>query len=319
MNLKLWRRRLRWPFSFALLMVCLWLVQHLPLAWGRALARTCARVACRIPSLRRLMQVNLRLAFPELPPARREQIARNSLGAMAVGFVEFAWTLGDPARLKGLVSLADDVLPTCERLRASHGSIIFLTPHFGSWELGFQGLLAAGVPVSAVARRLPNPFMERWLSRARSGLGAGVIHEKGAAQGVFRTLRRGGNVGMLVDQNTRPRNGGLFVDFFGLPVTISRAPALFAHRSGAALLFGYARHDAAGRVVLQVRELPHPPAEYQGDEALSQAIAKLTEDLVREFPDEYLWLYERWLYIPPDWAGDRTRYPGYAKVSGTDD
>jgi KDO2-lipid IV(A) lauroyltransferase len=128
----------------------------------------------------------------------------------------------------------------------------------------------------------------------------------------MKALREGYQLATLIDQNTRVRDGGIFVDFFGLPVPTSRAPAMFARKLNAWVAVGGCVRQGR-EYKLFLRELPRPAAEYPDDESLIQDLMHLTEDIVREHPEQYLWIYERWRYIPADASPElAARYPFYA-------
>jgi chorismate mutase len=56
-------------------------------------------------------------------------------------------------------------------------------------------------------------------------------------------------------------------------------------------------------------------SEYDSDEALAQAMMSVLEDLIRQYPEQYVWLYKRWRYIPLDAPAEIAgKYPGYARV-----
>ena len=66
--------------------------------------------------------------------------------------------------------------------------------------------------------------------------------------------------------------------------------------------------------MFELTPLPKPLAEYEDDIAVMQEITRITEGMVRERPEQYLWSYHRWRYIPSDWEDSREpRYPFYAK------
>ena len=47
------------------------------------------------------------------------------------------------------------------------------------------------------------------------------------------------------------------------------------------------------------RDLIFDLDEYKEDVEILQEIMDISEDLVRQYPEQYLWLYKRFLHIPP--------------------
>ncbi len=103
-------------------------------------------------------------------------------------------------------------------------------------------------------------------------------------------------MGVLVDQNSL-LNDGLFVDFFGVPACTNAAFAKFAARSGAAVIPGFALWlQAEGRYVLRF----YPPVEITGDVVSdTQRLHRILEQVIREYPDQWLWIHRRWKTRPP--------------------
>ncbi|MHC5034914.1 MAG: lysophospholipid acyltransferase family protein, partial [Planctomycetota bacterium] len=123
---------------------------------------------------------------------------------------------------------------------------------------------------------------------------------RGALRHIIRLLRRGESVGFLIDQDVR--RDGIFVDFFGKPASTTPMPAKLAIRTGAPLVFVYARRVAGKnrfRLVLQEIFLPRheDPAEVE-IRNLTQQITSELEGTIRQAPEEWLWLHRRWKTYP---------------------
>src|SRR5439155_11421940 len=105
--------------------------------------------------------------------------------------------------------------------------LLFLTGHFGNWELGGFMLGALGFQTNAIARTLDNPFVDHFLRvRFREKTGQQVLSKDGDFERIQRVLAEGGALATLADQDAGRR--GLFVDFFGRPASTHKAVALLA-------------------------------------------------------------------------------------------
>src|ERR1041385_8770527 len=123
-----------------------------------------------------------------------------------------------------------------ERIARGNGLIV-VTGHLGNWELGGAYLAARGVAVSAVARHVANPLVDRYLTRTRERIGMDVIHDEVAVRRVPRSLRAGRAVAFLVDQAAIGL-ASTWVPFFGRLAKTPRGPAVFALRLDAPVVFG---------------------------------------------------------------------------------
>ncbi len=315
------RRRFLTPVVNILTAVCFPLVQILPLAVNHMLARSIGVLIYCMPWARKLVVANLAIAFPDWNDRRRKAVARRSLQNVCRSYLEFVWYLARQEHITAYVEFSDtEQRKYHDKCIVGKGSIL-ITPHIGNFELGHLASNAHGIVTGAVAARITNPNLARKVTAGRTGMGAEIIDEKGAAKMLLRRLRNGQDVALLVDQNTRPRRGGIYVDFFGLPVPVTRAPAMFARRTGAPVFVCACVRDESDRLRMQVHPLPRNSTDYASDAELTQEINAITETIIRETPDQYLWLYRRWRYIPPDFdAAKRGSFPYYAKVhSGKQD
>jgi len=199
------------------------------------------------------------------------------------------------------------------RKSMKEGGMIWISPHIGNWELAaFNISFAAKLPFAVLVRPQNNPYINTLIVNSRTSSGNKVIFEKGAVKEMIKTLKKGYFLAVLIDQNTRVRDGGIFVNFFGLPVPTSRAIAFFARKMKVNIALGGCLRDVKGYKMFS-KELPKKVIDYKTDEELVQDIMKMTEDIVREYPEQYLWLYKRWQYIPEGASSElRSKFPYYS-------
>ena len=294
----------------------LWAIPRLSRRGVLALARRLAGVARHLARReRRVALANLDFAYGgALTPERRDAILRGSFENAARTILDVVWFSRDnAARIRQWVRLSPELTARLTERRAQ----IVVTAHLGNWEALGQALTAAGAPLLSVAAPLANPAVDRLFLRQRELTGQIVIPRAGAVARMLRHLQAGGKVGMLLDQNTIPAHGGVFVRFFGWPAPISTAAAVLALRAQAEICFIYClpEDDGGYRGVLSA---VIPPSEFGRDRSpeavrrLTQRISDLTEAAVRRHPELWLWTYKRWRLVEPGWP--LCRYPFYAHV-----
>ncbi|NOY81722.1 MAG: hypothetical protein GXP31_12065 [Kiritimatiellaeota bacterium] len=308
----LWRKA-RSPFEYFPVRVAAGLTAFLPYRALGFWAARLGRLADMVPSRRRLVRANLRVAFPDWSPQQVEEIAVRAWRNIMLTALEVFWFVRHGEELSRFVRF-DTSVGEAILAKGARGPTILLTPHLGNWELIAQGFAAAGGRLCAVARPVRNRWLAALVERARRQHGMEIIPSRGASRRALRALRDGNALGMLIDQNTRPRRGGVFVDFFGLPVPTTRAPAALARRLKTDVLCAALVRSENG-FQLDLAELERPPADYRDDIELTAALLRLNEELIRRHPDQYVWNYERWRYVPDDAPPElRRRYPFYAKL-----
>jgi len=200
-----------------------------------------------------------------------------------------------------------------------HVAQVGVTGHLGNWELMGRYLALAGGGIMSVAMPLKNPAVDVLLQRVRGNTGQQVVAREGALKKLVRHLRTGGIVALLLDQNTAPDEGGIFVNFFGKPVAVSPAAGLLAHLTKAQIIFGYALPRADGTYLGEMPYVLSAADVTALDRAsaareITQRITTLYEEAIRAHPDGWLWSYKRWRYIPKGMAPDG--FPSYAQPQG---
>jgi len=237
---------------------------------------------------------HLAIAFPDLQQEVRERLGRAAFEHLGVVLAECLWL-----RDRGRAEIPRHVLLRGgERIAAARATgrpLLFVTGHCGNWEL-LAARIACGLELAVVARELDEPgFQEELLAfRARFGTRTIVRGTPGAARELLRTLRSGGALGMLIDQDTRVE--GVWVDFFGRPAWTPSGAADLALRFRAIVLPVFIERLADGSHRVDVE----PELELTDDAtAATQAMTAAIEAQIRRVPEQWVWMHRRWRRRPP--------------------
>ena len=173
--------------------------------------------------------------------------------------------------------------------------VIFVTGHFGYWEL--QALVHALRlrPMSVMARALDNPYLHRLLEQMRTRTGNGVIYRQGTLRRALRVLQEGGSIGVLIDQHIQSKDA-ISVDFFNRPAATTPIVAALALRTGARIVPLFALPLGHGRYRMVYEHPIEPPAGDIDDpiRELTQRCTDVLEMYVRRHPQLWLWMHRRW-------------------------
>jgi KDO2-lipid IV(A) lauroyltransferase len=261
-----------------------------------ALARIYTRALdLAIPRLRRVAMRNLAMALPNLDERARTRIVDGVFRSIARLLVTFArFPRIDRSNVKDWIRY-EGYEHFEQALRRGRG-VLFATAHLGNWELSAFAHALMAQPMYVIARPLDNPRIEDLVARHRTLSGNTVVDKREFARPILKALAANQAVGILVDQNASPEQGA-FVDFFGVPACAFTAFAKIAARSGAAVIPGFALwSEAEGRYVLRF----DAPIEITGDERADTALIQShLEQVVRAYPDQWLWIHRRWRTRPP--------------------
>jgi Kdo2-lipid IVA lauroyltransferase/acyltransferase len=243
---------------------------------------------------------NLRMAMPNLTEDERLEILRGSFSNLGRLLVEFSH-FPDLTR-KNISNLVTyDGFEHYQQAVSRGKGIIFLTAHFGAWELSCFAHSLYGNPMKFVVREIDNPRVERLIESYRGLAGNTPIDKRNASRDILKALRNNETIGILVDQNTT-RDEGIFVDFFGIPAATTTAVATLALRTGASVIPGFMIWDKDTRKY-RLRFDPQVDLISTGDPARdvvenTRAFNVLLENTIRQYPDQWLWIHRRWKTRP---------------------
>ena len=238
------------------------------------------------PGRTAVVRENLRLAFGRAERALVRAVYRHF--AVAAVDLLFFRRVFDPARFEEHFRMEGGGL---EHYRATRPpAAVFVTGHFGNWELYGAAFRHLGIPIAPVAR--PLPWFGRVVDRFRREQGQETIPKRDALPLALKALRNGRCVAFLVDQAAG--RFGIPAPFFGRPVQTYWAPAALALKLGVPIYAGYSTRLGDGIRYRCFAE--HVPAE--GDaEALTARLNALLEGYVRACPEQWWWFHRR--FKPP--------------------
>jgi KDO2-lipid IV(A) lauroyltransferase len=243
---------------------------------------------------RRIAGRNLAVAFPLRSARERRAIARSAFmhfGRLLFELVEFS-SLSPEAML---ARIDFEGAETVHHAYAQKKGVLFVTGHFGSWELHAIVHALRFEPIGIVARALDNPEVNRLLEDIRQRTGNTVLYRQGTIRRVMRTLDAGHGVAVLIDQHIHGRDA-IYVDFFNRPAATTSAVAALALRIGAPVVPVFAVPLGRGRYRM-IYEHPVEPPRPDAEDAVREFTQRCTDVLemyVRRHPELWLWMHRRW-------------------------
>ncbi len=282
-----------------------WLVTRalgrLPRPLARAVGISIGRLVYLVhPRLRAVGMRNLAIAFPAKTMRERRAILRGVFVTLGRQLAEFCLFPRYTKENVGEIMMYDG-WENFEAARNRGRGVLFLTAHFGAWEVGSFTHSLHGNTLHIVIRSLDNPYLNRLVDDYRRLHGNTTFDKQDFARGLLAAMRKGETVGVLMDTNTTPPQG-VFVDFFGVPACTASGLARVALRTGAAVVPAFTVWDSA----LKKFRVCFDPAlaliRTGNDEAdavsNTAAFTRVIEDYVRRYPDQWLWVHRRWKARP---------------------
>ncbi len=253
-----------------------------------------------LPRRREIGYNNLTLAFgDELSDEEKQHILKlnfKNLGKSIAEVLHFAKMSKEYVR--GKVTIVGQEHYWKAKKRA--GKVIYLTAHVGNWEMGPFALSTYDTPGTGVVRPLDNRYLDRHVTRLRTRYGNKLLARREGMRDILAALKRHEDIGILMDQNTK-RSQGVFVDFFGKPASTIPVIAVLALRYNVPVIPIFIVRTGFDTHTIHV--LPEVTLEKTGDprkdiETNTAHFNKIIEDFIRQYPDQWFWVHNRWKTQP---------------------
>lgn len=181
---------------------------------------------------------------------------------------------------------------------------VLATAHFGSWEL--MGTLisqTASRPTMTVARKQKDPVVSDLIKELRGESRLIAVDHRDASGPTLECMRNQGIVGFLLDHNTS-RKEAIFLPFFNDIAAVNMGPALLATRMKAMVYPVFLRRDGLRQYTLHMHE-PLDVSTLEGPLSdrvrhVAEFYARAVEKEIREAPEQWLWMHNRWKTRPPE-------------------
>ena len=281
---------------------------RIPLALSRPCAVFVGRVlTLLVPRVRRVTRENLERAYGDsLGDAEKARICRGAIDNVSLVAAEF----GHIPRLDSSALGRNIEVAGVELLDPDQGYLC-IGAHLGNWELAAPIMARKGLKIAEVVRPFDDPRMDRVIDGVRTSNGLTTIPKDNAGKEITRLLKDGYLVGVLIDQS--PRESAVPVTFFDAPCWATIAPVMIAVRAKVPILpISVVRRPDYGYTLRF-----HAPIEMVRRGNLredlvvnSQRCQDAVEAVVREHPEQWLWLHRRWKERPrlaEEWARKTAR------------
>jgi KDO2-lipid IV(A) lauroyltransferase len=249
---------------------------------------------------RKLVLDNLTKAFPEKTVAEIDQIAEATYQNQLIVLFE---TLRLPL-YKTPQDIRRDVemdFSLVHKICYDNGKgVVFAGGHFGNWELMAFAGGALDKPIFCFAKEQSNKRLTKKLDSYRTYFGNKIVYPDKAPRTAIQELKHGNPIALLADQASWGR--GFYTDFFGRPAATFLGPATFALKTNTPLFFTALLRVGMGKYKTIVKQVPMDDLTHYSDEnvyELTRRYTRLLEDLIREYPSQWLWLHNRWKHTPP--------------------
>ena len=174
--------------------------------------------------------------------------------------------------------------------------IIFISAHYGNWELGATALSALITPTMSIHKKMNDTYFDEYLMKSRTKFNMSMTEKKGAIRHLLKALKQNMSLSMMIDQNVNPRDG-IFVNFLGAKATQTSAPAFLARKFDLKIIPLFMNTTPEKEHVITFYE-PIIVEKTDNEEAdilkATQAQADLFSQVIKTYPEPWFWCHKRW-------------------------
>ncbi len=292
---------MREKIEYSLVKLFLWIAKIMPRSFVYKMMKALTFLVYTIDKRRRELTIsNLSMAFPEKTSEEIKQLSKDVYTELSKTISEILFMFVGKFDIDNAIKNQDDIKEKIENIAANspHG-VVLMTAHFSNWELLAHFLARHGLPMLVVGREGNNKLIDQNITIPfRNQYGNRATTKDKAMLSMSKALKKGGTVGLLIDQKTEPKNS-VKVDFFGrrADTTISVAMLKLKFNPLVIPVFIARQDDGMYKVIM------NDPIDYQADEiedqekkleAMTLKYNQAMEAVIREYPAQWFWMHNRW-------------------------
>ena len=284
-------------FGFYLFLGFEKLLMLLPHSWRKALFLGLAKLAYSIDKKhRRIIRQNMQFVYgDDLDEELVKEVGLYGFQNLAMNFlftIENRYMSLDAFKKKVTFENVEYV----EKAKAEGRPIVFVTSHFGEWEISGNATSAFVEPLMVVYKKMSNPYFEQYLLAARGNERMTFAERRGALKPLIKRMKQKKAAALLIDININQREGTV-ADFLGKPTRQVTTPAYLGRKFNAAIIPGVVYTDDHEKYT--VKFFPTIEAQKTDDEEAdlqetTQKISDWLSGVIYDDPKYWFWMHRRW-------------------------
>ena len=237
-------------------------------------------------------------AFPEKTQAEIIGIVRQMYANLGMNLAEIL-RLGKVTDefLRDMIEIEGDEHARAA-LQRNKGAVV-LTGHLGNWDLLASIVPRLGYPLTVISKNIKNKGVNEYWMSVRQRFGVKFVPAHNSYRTCLTALKKKELIGFILDQNMIDTEG-IFVDFFGKPACTTPGLAYMSAQSGAPVVPAFMIRRDGGRHLVKVLPPLDPPPNREPEtiREFTQKYTKIVEDMIRQYPDQWIWIHRRWKTEP---------------------
>jgi KDO2-lipid IV(A) lauroyltransferase len=174
--------------------------------------------------------------------------------------------------------------------------VVFVSGHFGAWEILSAWLSSNGYPITAVAAKQKNRGSNQFFIEHRGQFGMKHVYRRSSLDNMYEILEKNKILALVSDQDARKR--GVFINFFNKKASTPKGAARFHLNYGSPIIFTLCYLDNTGKHTIDF--IPINIHKNDTIEIITQKYTSILEAFIRKYPEQYFWFHRRWKTQPPN-------------------
>ena len=292
---------MREKIEYAFVKLFLWLAKVTPKSFIYVFVKGLTLLVYHLDKRRRLLTIkNLSMAYPEKSSQEIMILSKEVYIELSKTISEILLMFVNRFDIDDAVLNKDEIIEKLQVLSEnSPQGVIAMTAHFSNWEILAHFLAKHGLCMLVVGRKGNNALIEDNVTTPfRKKYGNDTASKKKAMLTMIKRLKKGGNVGILIDQKAGHLNS-VKVDFFGTLAETTTSIAMLKQKFNPEIIpFFIARVDNGKYKIIMKDAIDYVAEEEEDEEKkLEKMTAKyneVMESVIREYPSQWFWMHNRW-------------------------
>lgn len=244
---------------------------------------------------RKVIFDNLEIAFPGMEMKEKIRIGRSSLKNMGRSLVEyFMFPYINKDNIDDYFECSS--WPNYEKVIQNNKGCLILSLHIGSYDFFAAYLAIKGMDIRLISKEMRNKNLNDLWFGIRESMGVKFISDRKAKFEIIKGLKEKAAVGFIIDQFAGPPIG-IKSEFMGVTTGTAYGLALYHLWTKAPVvpMYNYRRFDNKIEAIIgDSIELEEKDTRDETILHMTNKYNKVLEKIIREHPEQWLWVHKRW-------------------------
>ncbi|MDX4062473.1 lipid A biosynthesis acyltransferase [Aliarcobacter skirrowii] len=242
----------------------------------------------------KIARANIDLVFKDsLTKSRKEEIIYNSYKSLCFNMYEH---IENQRVNKEILFSKANILnkEIIEKAFKDNRKIIYITAHYGGWEITLPYIAMMFGEIAVVNRRMDNPYIQKKYEIARSKNRITMLEKKSAAKGMLTAFKENKSIAVVIDQHI---GSGIDIEFLGQKVKATDSTARVALKFDAIIIPIFTVNNGFRDWTIEVQEpIDVKTYEFKSEDKIKE-LTQIQNDIVSnqilKRPDFWLWQHKR--------------------------